>query len=54
VMQKGSPHKHPIDSLRYLLQSECMDELTRAMMLNIRSKRTENRKDKSGLVTVTL
>lgn len=54
VMQKGSPHKHPIDSLRYLLQSECMDELARQIMLNIRSRRAQSRESKTTLVTIPL
>jgi len=54
VMQKGSPHKHPIDSLRYLLQSECYDELARQMMLNIRSRRDAKYKNKTSLVSVPL
>ena len=54
VMQKGSPHKHPIDSLRYALQEECYDELTRQIMLNIRNRRMEHRKESNGLVNIRL
>lgn len=54
VMQKGSAHRHPIDSLRYLLQAECYDELMRQMMLNIRSRKEAKAGEKSSLVCVPL
>jgi hypothetical protein len=54
VIQKGSPHKHPIDSLRYLLQSECYEELNRSMMLNIRNRRQANNVGGNRLVSVSM
>jgi hypothetical protein len=53
-IQRGSPHKHPIDALRYILQSECYDELQRSVMLNVRRRRDEKRGAESGLVLVPL
>lgn len=53
-IMRGSPHKHPVDSLRYLLQSECYDELHNNVMLNLRRRRQEIRKAESGLVYVPL
>ena len=51
---KGSVHKHPIDALRYLLVSECGDELDKMLMLNLRRRREEKRAGKSGLIRVPL
>jgi len=53
VIQRGSPHKHPIDSARYLLQSECYDEIGREFFLNLR-KRRKATTHASTLVTVPL
>jgi len=39
VIQKGSPHKHPIDAMRYVLQSECYFELNKQVFMNVRKKR---------------
>lgn len=47
VIQKGSPHKHPLDASRYLLQSECYDELDRKVFLHLRRANL-----KPGLVSV--
>ena len=47
VIQKGTPHKHPIDAFRYLVQSECYDELERAVFLNFRKRKREIRSQQS-------
>ncbi|HUD75821.1 MAG TPA: hypothetical protein VMQ76_12175, partial [Terracidiphilus sp.] len=51
---RGSPHKHPLDALRYLLMSECYDELNQSLMLNLRKRRDEKRGSKTSLVMVPL
>lgn len=54
VIARGSQYKHPVDSLRYLLQVECYSELSKSMMLNIRKRRNADRYEKGTLVEVAL
>lgn len=48
VVARGTPHKHPVDSLRYVLQSETYDEIGAAVRLNMRRRRDELRKHSAG------
>jgi hypothetical protein len=54
AVARGSPHKHPIDALRYLLMAECRAELSKSMMLNIKKRRAVEQKEKGTLVEVGL
>jgi hypothetical protein len=54
AVARGSPHKHPVDALRYLLMAECRAELNRSMMLNIRKRRMADRKETGSLVEISM
>jgi hypothetical protein len=47
IIAKGSRHKHPFDAGRYLVASECHEELNRSLIHSLRKERTE-----SALVSV--
>lgn len=51
-ISRGSPHKHPFDSLTYVVSSECSDELAKSIIQQIRQLRNE--KQTSSLVSVPL
>lgn len=52
IVQRGSPHKHPVDSLRYMLQSECAGELIKEFFLNMKKRRKA--KNERSFVSVPL
>lgn len=48
VIEKGSPHKHPFDSLMYAIGSECVDEMQDSIYNHVRAERRES----SGVISV--
>lgn len=53
-IQRGTPHKHPFDSLTYALASECTDELSQSIMQQIRNMKKQGGDDSSSLVSVKI
>lgn len=49
VIEKGSPHKHPFDSLMYAIASECVDEIQDSIYNHVRAERRES----NGVISVS-
>lgn len=47
-VQRGSPHKHAVDSLRYVLTHECSNEMNKMVTLNVRRRRQERQESASS------
>lgn len=53
VVQKGSKHKHPLDAMRYMVQSELYEELHRLLRVRV-GKMKEAESGKHELVGISL